>query len=107
MTDQLIYGEAIQISTNTKFLITFIYGRNLEEQRGPLWEDIRNLSHSLEDPWRILGDFNAVLHQGDRIGGVVVTNGETRDFAECTQLSSLQEFQYEGAFFTWTNKTVG
>ncbi|KAJ8420205.1 hypothetical protein Cgig2_021782 [Carnegiea gigantea] len=50
VTDQLIHREAIQISTNTKFLITFIYRRNLEKQRGPLWEDIRNLSHSLEDP---------------------------------------------------------
>ena len=69
MTDQLVHGEGIQISTNTKFLVTFIYGRNLEEQRGPLWEDIKNLSHSLEDPWSILGYFNVVLYQGDRIGG--------------------------------------
>ena len=96
----------IGISTNTKFLITFIYGRNHEEQRGPLWEDIQNLSNSLEDPWVILGDFNAVLHQGDRIGGVEVTDGETKDFTECTQQCNLHEFQYEGAFFSWTNKTV-
>ena len=68
--------------------------------------DIRNQFISIEDPWCILGDFNAVLHQGDRIGGVDVMDSETRDFAECIQACNLQEFQYEGAFFTWTNKTI-
>ncbi|KAJ8419565.1 LOW QUALITY PROTEIN: hypothetical protein Cgig2_004596 [Carnegiea gigantea] len=100
MTDQLIHGE---LSTNTKFLITFIYGRNLEEQRSPLWDDIRTISHAHENPWSILGDFNAVLHQEDRIGGV-----------EMERLKNLQnvpsnatcKFQYERAFFTWTNKTI-
>jgi len=100
VTDQSIHGEAIQLSTNTKFLITFIYGRNQEDDRGPLWMDIRNQFISIEDPWCILGDFNAVLHQGDRIGGVDVNDSETRDFAECIHACNLQEFQYERAFFT-------
>ncbi|KAJ8422223.1 hypothetical protein Cgig2_027508 [Carnegiea gigantea] len=59
--------------------------------------------------WRVLGvlgDFNSVLHQGDRIGGVEVNDGETKDFVECMQHCTLQEFNYEGPFFTWTNKII-
>ena len=106
VTDQLIHGEAIQLSTNTRFLVTFVYGRNHEEQRRSLWEDIRHLSHSSDAPWCILGDFNAVIHQGDRIGDNEVTVSETEDFADCMQACQLQEFHYDGPFFTWTNKTV-
>ncbi|KAJ8426938.1 hypothetical protein Cgig2_012898 [Carnegiea gigantea] len=52
------------------------------------------------------GDFNSILHQGDRIGGINVTEGEIKDFAACIQHCGLQEFRFEGAFFTWTNKQV-
>ncbi|KAJ8419740.1 hypothetical protein Cgig2_015758 [Carnegiea gigantea] len=53
--------------------------KNLEEQRIPLWEDLVALSQTLEDPWCVLGDFNSVLHQGERIGGLDVTDGDTKD----------------------------
>ncbi|KAJ8421919.1 hypothetical protein Cgig2_025305 [Carnegiea gigantea] len=89
-TDQLIHGEAIHLSTNKKFYITLVYERNLEDQRLPLWGgDLISLAQSMEDPW-----------------WVEVTEGETSDFAACIKHCGLQEFQYEGAFFTWTNKTV-
>ncbi|KAJ8421476.1 hypothetical protein Cgig2_018422 [Carnegiea gigantea] len=83
-----------------------IQEENLEEQRFPLWEDLMGLSQTLEDPWCVLGDFNLVLHQGERIGGLDVTDGEVKDFVACIQHCGLQEFCYEGAFFTWTNKIV-
>ncbi|KAJ8432338.1 hypothetical protein Cgig2_020687 [Carnegiea gigantea] len=104
--DQLIHGEAIHLLTNMKFYITFVYGRNLEDQRIPLWGDLMSLAQSLEDPWYMLGDFNSVLKLGERIGGVEVTDGETSDFAACIKQCGLQEFNYKRAFFTWTNKTV-
>ena len=60
----------------------------------------------MEDPWCVLGDFNTMLRVGERFGGVDVTDRETRDFASCLHQSGLEEFPFEGAFFTWTNKTV-
>ncbi|KAJ8422261.1 hypothetical protein Cgig2_029104 [Carnegiea gigantea] len=64
------------------------------------------LSQTLEHPWCVLGDFNSVLHQGERIGGLDVTDGEVKDFTACIQHCGLQKFFYEGAFFTWINKIV-
>jgi len=58
------------MSTTKKFYITFVYGRNLEEQTLPLWENLKTISQSLEGPWSILGDFSSVLHQGEIIGGL-------------------------------------
>ncbi|KAJ8442998.1 hypothetical protein Cgig2_014520 [Carnegiea gigantea] len=54
-----------------------------------------------------MGDnFNSVLHHEDRIGGVAANDREIREYAECLHHCGLQEFQYVGAFFTWTNKTI-
>ena len=41
------------------------------------------LSQTLGEPWCVPGDFNSVLHQGERIGGIEVSDGEIRDFVDC------------------------
>jgi len=35
-----------------------------------------------EIPWCVLGDFNAVVHQGDRMGGLEVNDGENKGFCK-------------------------
>ena len=105
-TDQLVHGEVYHLPTSKRFYLTMVYGRNYEDQRLPMWGDLRDIASSMDDPWCVLGDFNAVMHMGDRIGGLDVTEGETRDFATCVSQCGLQEFPHEGSFFTWTNKTI-
>ena len=50
-SDKLIHGKALQLSTNKQFYITFVYERNLEAQRIPLWNDLASISSK----WMILG----------------------------------------------------
>uniref|UniRef100_A0A803Q9H8 Uncharacterized protein n=1 Tax=Cannabis sativa TaxID=3483 RepID=A0A803Q9H8_CANSA len=50
----------------TKFFVTFIYGFNDEDGRRELWKDIKNLD--TDDAWIVLGDFNNILRQDERIG---------------------------------------
>lgn len=45
-SDQMVHGEAIQLSTKKRFLISFIYGSNLEEERAPLWADIIRIAQN-------------------------------------------------------------
>ncbi|KAJ8422906.1 LOW QUALITY PROTEIN: hypothetical protein Cgig2_028768 [Carnegiea gigantea] len=62
----------------------------------------RILGSLQHDAWCVLGDFNAVLHLEERMGGVDVTHTEITDFASCLGDCELTT----AAFFTWTNKTV-
>ena len=62
INDQIIHGEATHIPTGRIFFISFIYGRNLVEQRLPLWERLRTISNSISDPWCVMGDFNSILN---------------------------------------------
>ena len=85
----MIHREVIQLSTAKKFFITFVYGKNSEDHRIPLWDSIRTLSYNMDGPWSLVGDFNSVLYQGERIGGVDVQERETKAFAECLQQCNL------------------
>ena len=60
----------------------------------------------MEEPWCELGDFNSVLHKGEKIGGNEVLDSELKDFSYCLRHSGLQEFIHHGASFSWTNKTI-
>jgi len=60
----------------------------------------------MQQAWCVKGDFNAVYHPGDRIGGEEVHHMETNDFANCLEESRLAEGRTTGAFYTWTNKTI-
>ena len=95
-TDQLIHGQATQLSTNKLFFVTFVYGHNHEADRKTLWDALISISNTMDDPWCILGDFNSVLHQGERMGGTTATEREMRDFGECIQHCGLQEFNTVG-----------
>jgi len=105
-SDQLIHGKTLQLSTKKQFYITFVYGRNLEAQRIPLWNDLASISSNLDDPWCVFGDFNSILNPGERIGGNAVTESEMAAFGDCLAQCGLQEFSYTGAFFMWTNKVI-
>ena len=67
---------------------------------------LKTIDQALDEPWCVPRDTNTVLHQGERIGGIEVNDGEINEFAYCLQQSGLQEFNYVGAFFTWTNKII-
>ncbi|XP_021854438.2 uncharacterized protein [Spinacia oleracea] len=54
-----------------------------------------------------MGDFNSVLHAGDRIHGSQVSDAETRDFDACIDATGLIEHKSCGNFFSWNNKGQG
>jgi len=56
--------------------------------------------------WCIIGDFNAVLHKDDRIGGNKVTDHEVNELQCLLDHCELQELYSRGSFYSWTNKRV-
>ncbi|KAJ8420147.1 hypothetical protein Cgig2_006433 [Carnegiea gigantea] len=52
---------AVEVGTQKKFYITFVYGMNHEQQRHQLWEDLQSISQQTTEARCIMGDFNFVL----------------------------------------------
>ena len=60
----------------------------------------------MQEAWCIQGDFNAVLHPEDRIGGEEVKHIEVTDFRTCLEDCELVEVRSTSAYYTWINKTM-
>ena len=83
-----------------RFFITFVYRANREMQMRELWEDLKHIANDMDEAWCILGDFNAMLYSGDRLGGIEVQVSEVKTFGECISAYELQELRSNGSYFT-------
>jgi len=54
----------------------------------------------MQGAWCVKGDFNAMLHPGERIVGEKVTHKEIKDFAGCLEKCELAEVRITGSYFT-------
>ncbi|KAJ6377597.1 hypothetical protein OIU76_026551 [Salix suchowensis] len=86
------------------FHITFVYGLHTIVARRSLWDSLR--AWCPPSPWMILGDFNSLLSQDDKLNGSAVSMYETADFHRCCLDLGLYDLNYTGCHFTWSNGSV-
>uniref|UniRef100_A0A803PQ68 Uncharacterized protein n=1 Tax=Cannabis sativa TaxID=3483 RepID=A0A803PQ68_CANSA len=60
----------------------------------------------LNDPWVVLGDFNDVLEQEERVGSRVQSLN-SHAFKDCISYCLLEDIKSSGKFFTWCNNQQG
>lgn len=70
MTDQIIHGRVSCEPLTLKFLFTTIYGLHTMEDRKSL-ATINNHISRCPRAMACYGDFNAILHPGDQMGGMM------------------------------------
>lgn len=51
------------------------------------------------------GDFNVILHEEEKMGGLTFTQQEEVDFAQCINNCALTE-NFTGSNFTWWNGRI-
>ena len=57
-------------------------------------------------PWLIVGDFNEITNVGEKLGGGVKPQTQMDKFVQVINDCALQEIQYSGPHFTWSNGTT-
>jgi len=82
------------------FYLMFIDGANHEADKRPLWEGLTEIASNMDVAWCILGDFNSVLHQRDRIRGTNIQAAEIKPFEEYINTCEVQELRSTGPYFT-------
>lgn len=58
-------------------------------------------------PWLLLGDFDVVLSQHDRINGAGITSYDTQDFEQFLLHTCVPELKATWHFYSWSNKGLG
>ncbi|KAK4382268.1 hypothetical protein Sango_2888600 [Sesamum angolense] len=73
-----------------------------------MWQGLIQLSRSITDePWIVMGDFNAVLDDSEVSGYAADTSASMAEFLECITESELTHLPFTGANFTWHNCSDG
>ncbi|XP_062103957.1 uncharacterized protein LOC133815089 [Humulus lupulus] len=102
-TSQFIHCFARATHMTGSFFITFVYGFNDVKLRDQLWLDIQELALKIDEAWMILGDYNEILHQNERVGKKTIMK-PSLSLRDCMITCQMEELKYSGSFYTWKNK---
>ncbi|XP_009629829.1 uncharacterized protein [Nicotiana tomentosiformis] len=85
-------------------MVTFVYAHNLKDERKALWEYVNQMSMGCQIQWIIMGNFNAVLQQENRLRGNPIALSEVVEFQECIDKCILMELPNNGYVYSWSDK---
>lgn len=75
-------------------------------QKYRTWDLINNLGKNYNAPWVIRGDFNEVLQESEKRGGVGCDFNNLSAFRDCLDINGLRDIDSKGYSFTWSNKRL-
>ncbi|PKU62559.1 Putative ribonuclease H protein [Dendrobium catenatum] len=104
-SSQIIHGT-FSSGSSPPIVLTVIYAANLPEDRKELWDNLLTLSHSINLPWVIMGDFNCCRFESEKVGGVPLVQGRLDELNNCIFDCGLQDLASVGLLFTWYNQRV-
>ncbi|XP_060216608.1 uncharacterized protein LOC132644074 [Lycium barbarum] len=88
---------------NKDMVVTMVYAKCSEVERLQLWDSLYLLTSNMTSPWLVGGDFNVIMNEEEKIGGLPVLPQEYEDFAFCLNSCELHEMPFKGSPFTWWN----
>ncbi|OMP10800.1 Endonuclease/exonuclease/phosphatase [Corchorus olitorius] len=76
------------------------------QKRKQVWDQLIELSFNIpkDEEWIILGDFNQVLNNGDKLSDTSSQLRGAGDLQSCLDICSLAEVPNKGLYFTWSNR---
>ncbi|XP_060190636.1 uncharacterized protein LOC132619893 [Lycium barbarum] len=81
-----------------------VYAKCDHLERISLWDSLYSLADHLDLPWLVGDDFNVIMNEDEKIGGLPVFPDEYEDFAFCINSCELFDINYKGSMFTWWNR---
>ncbi|XP_016505750.1 uncharacterized protein LOC107823577 [Nicotiana tabacum] len=102
-TEQQLTIKVYHQDIGNYIIMTFVYAKCSSLERLELWDNLYYLASNMDLPWIIEGDFNVILSEEEKIGGLPVLHPEYEDFDFCINSCELFGLGYKGSPFTWWN----
>ncbi|XP_016441893.1 uncharacterized protein LOC107767403 [Nicotiana tabacum] len=99
--EQQVLLQISQIRGNISFHITIVYSKCDENQKNVLRDELRSTSNNINDPQRVVGDFNVAISSEEKLGGLPYRIQEGINFLSCLNDCNLQDGGFHGTVFTW------
>ncbi|KAJ0963753.1 hypothetical protein J5N97_028875 [Dioscorea zingiberensis] len=97
----------ISVENPKEWILSVIYkAQNIQIQKA-LWLELHVLT-TLDLPWCLMGDFNAILSPDELRGGLFdYYSAKTKLFSEFVTVNQLFDLGFIGTPFTWCNNQLG
>ncbi|KAK4255495.1 hypothetical protein QN277_008493 [Acacia crassicarpa] len=99
----IIHTSVMSPALSTPSYITFIHGPTDEGDRLLCWQEVRRISTNITTSWLCLGDFNDILAQEEKCGGLPKAWRKILNFKCFVVDCGLEDLSYNGPCFTWCN----
>ncbi|KAG5595838.1 hypothetical protein H5410_037070 [Solanum commersonii] len=81
--------------------------KGFREVDGPEYKtQLEGLTEVQNIPWLVGGDFNVIMNEEEKQGGMNFNQYEALDFGQCINNCELMELKYSGSKFTWWNGRI-
>ncbi|XP_060202720.1 uncharacterized protein LOC132631137 [Lycium barbarum] len=102
-TNQQLTLKLFNWDTHLDIIVTLVYAKCDRIDRIGLWDSMYNLASDMNLPWLVGGDFNVIVDEEEKYGGLPVTLNKVEDFRHCIRTCNLSDLGYKGSIFTWWN----
>ncbi|KAG7588150.1 Reverse transcriptase zinc-binding domain [Arabidopsis suecica] len=89
---------------SSNFFLSCVYGDPDCSLRSVVWERLSRLGVGRRDRWCMVGDFNALLNNGEKIGGPRRSDSFFKPFSEMLDVCDMVEMPSSGNMFTWSGR---
>ncbi|XP_026410798.1 uncharacterized protein LOC113306024 [Papaver somniferum] len=83
--------------------IYFSYGPPIASHISEFWKNMTSYAQEFNGPKCFIGDFNAIVSNEEKFGGLPVLNYNISYFNDFIQMNHLIDLGYKGPSYTWTN----
>lgn len=86
---------------STSFFVSCVYGDPCGKNKHNVWEMITRLGCNRKEGWCMLGDFNDILHSGEKMGGPLRSDAVCGSFNDMIKACEMSELPSSGNGLTW------
>jgi len=86
------------------FFLSCIYGEPASEGKEIVWERISRIGVRRSEKWCLIGDFNEIMSNDEKIGGPLRPESSFKPFGDMLSACGMEELESSGIRFTWAGQ---